>query len=164
MKTTLIMGLIYALLIAPLLVAIFRAYSRPPGGITASNTAGLTDGAIVTRWPTTAFTVPNLVAGKGAVAGRDILPCAATGVVPLGFVPDTAAIGEPAAVQMGAANIVLGVGSGVIAADVPVYTDAGGKLTATGGTGKYLVGRSVTACAANNDEFSLIPAALPVLQ
>jgi hypothetical protein len=165
MKTHLLFtAILMALALVPVVVTIFRAYASPPGGITASNTAGLTDGGIVTRWPTTAFTVPNLVAGKGATAGKDILPCAATGVVPLGFVPDTAAIGEPAAVQMGAGNIVLGVASGPIGAVVPVYTDAGGKLTATGGTGKYLMGRSVTAAAANNDEFSLIPAALPVLQ
>lgn len=164
MKINLILAIIMALALLPLLGVILRAYGRPPGGITASNTAGLTDGAIVSRYATTAFTVPNLVAGKGATAGKDIVPCSATGVVPLGFVPDTAAVGEWAAVQMGAGNIVLGVASGPIGADVPVYTDAGGKLTATGGTGKYLMGRSVTAAAANNDEFSLIPAALPVIQ
>jgi hypothetical protein len=164
MKTNLILAILMALALLPVLGVILRAYRRPPGDLTASNSAGLTDGGIVTRYPTTAFTVSNLVAGKGATAGRDIIPCAATGVVPLGFCPDTGAVGEPTAVQMGAGSIVLGVASGAIAADVPVYTDAGGKLSATGGTGKYLMGRSVTAAAANNDEFSLIPAALPVIQ
>lgn len=164
MKDIIIMGLIFALFFIPVIMTVLRAYSTPPGGITVSNNAGLTDGAIVTRIPTTAFTQMNLVAGRGAVAGRDIVPCAATGVVPLGFVPDTAAVGEPIAVQMGAGSIVLGVASGAIGADVPIFTDAAGKLTATGGTGKYLMGRSVTAAAANNDEFALIPAAPPVLQ
>lgn len=163
MKTNLILAIIMALAFLPLVGVILRAYGRPPGDLTASNTAGLTDGGIVTRFPTTAFTVPNLVAGKGATAGRDILPCPATGALPLGFVPDTAAIGEAAAVQMGYGGVVLGVASGAIAADVPVYTDAGGKLSATGGTGKYLMGRSVLAAGANNDEFPLIPC-YPVIQ
>ena len=163
MKTNLIMAILMALAFLPLLGVIFRAYGRPPGELAASNTAGLTDGAIVSRYATTAFTAPNLVAGKGATAGKDIAPCAATGVVPLGFVPDTAAVGEWAAVQMGYGSIVLGVASGAIAADVDVYTAANGQLSATGGTGKYLMGRSVTAAAGANDEFSLMPCK-PVLQ
>ena len=47
MKSNLITAIIMALLFLPMLGVILRAYSRPPGGIVASNTAGLTDGAIV---------------------------------------------------------------------------------------------------------------------
>jgi hypothetical protein len=164
MKSIIIMGLIFALALIPILWIILCAYSTPPGGITASNNAGLTDGAIVTRIPTVAFTQMNLVAGRGAVAGRDIIPCPSTGTIPIGFVPDTYAIGEPAAVQMGAGNIVIGVASAAIPPDVNVFTEAGGKLSSTGGTGKHLMGRSVTGAAGNNDEFSLVPSALPILQ
>lgn len=157
MKTNLILAIVMALAFLPLLGVILRAYGRPPGDLTASNTAGLTDGGIITRIPTTAFTVPNLVAGVGTTAGVNIAPCAATGVVPVGFCPDTGAVGEPTAVQMGFGDVVLGVASAAIAADVNVYTAANGKLSSTGGTGKYLMGRSIRAAAADGDEFPLIP-------
>lgn len=162
MKLHTILMLILSILIAPF-VAFARAFARPPGGLTACNTAGLTDGGIITRFPTTAFTVPNLVAGVGTTAGLNIAPCAATGVVPLGFVPDTGAVGEATAVQTGLGSVVLGVASAAIAADVLVYTAAGGKLSSTGGTGKYLMGRSLKAAAADGDEFPLIPC-FPVVQ
>ncbi len=164
MKINLILSvLLIALVIIPLMAIILRAYSRPPGDITASNTAGLTDGGIITRIASTAFTVPNLVAGVGTTAGLSAAPCAATGVVPLGFAPDTAIVGEPLAVQTGLGGVVLGVASGAIAADVLVYTAANGQLSSTGGTGKYLMGRSTKAAAAAGDEFPLIPC-FPVLQ
>ena len=157
MKINLILLAVMALFLVPVLATIFRAYSSPPGELTASNTAGLTDGGIITRFATTAFTVPNLVAGVGTTAGHSAAPCAATGVVPLGFAPDTAAVGESLAVQVGFGNVVLGVASAAIAADVLVYTAAGGKLSSTGGTGKYLMGRSLKAAAADGDELPLIP-------
>jgi hypothetical protein len=162
MKLHTILMLILSILFAPF-VAFARAFARPPGGLTACNTAGLTDGGIITRTPSTAFTVPNLVAGVGTTAGIHIAPCAATGVVPLGFVPDTGAVGEATAVQTGLGGVVLGVASAAIAADVLVYTATGGKLSSTGGTGKYLMGRSLKAAAADGDELPIIPC-FPVVQ
>jgi hypothetical protein len=163
MKNIIIGLLIAAILLIPLMVAIVRAYAPAVGGLVASNVAGLTDGGIITRTPTTAFTVPNLVAGVGTTAGLNIAPCAATGVVPLGFVPDTGAVGEPTAVQTGLGGVVLGVASAAIAADVLVYTATGGKLSSTGGTGKYLMGRSIKAAAADGDEIPIIPC-FPTIQ
>ena len=163
MKITLILAILMALALLPVLGVILRAYGSPPGDLKASNVAGLTDGGIITRIPTTAFTVPNLVAGVGTTAGLNIAPCAATGVVPLGFAPDTGAVGEPTAVQTGLGGVVLGVASAAIAADVLIYTAANGQLSSTGGTGKYLMGRSLKAAGAAGDEFPLIPC-FPVLQ
>ena len=157
MKPILIVAILTAILMLPVLGVIYRAYASPPGELTASNTAGLTDGGIVTRFASTAFTVPNLVAGVGTTAGLSVAPCAATGVVPVGFAPDTAAVGESVAVQAAFGDAVLGVASAAIAADVLVYTAAGGKLSSTGGTGKYLMGRSLKAAGADGDEFPLIP-------
>lgn len=153
---------IVLMLLAPFVV-LHRVFASPPAGLVVSNTAGSFEGGMVSRYPTTAFTVPNLVAGKGATAGKDIAPCAATGVLPLGFVQETAAIGEWIGVQMGYSDAVLGVASAAIAADVPVYTSTGGKLSSTGGTGKYLMGRSLTAAAADGDELTIMPCP-PVLQ
>jgi hypothetical protein len=163
MKYNLIMAVIMALILVPVFVTILKAYKHPPGGLTACNTAGLTDGGIITRFATTAFTVPNLVAGAGTTAGLSAAPCAATGVVPFGFAPDTAAVGEAIAVQTGTGGVVLGVASAAIAADVLVYTATGGKLSSTGGSGKYLMGRSLKAAAADGDELPIIPC-FPVLQ
>jgi len=149
-------------LLAPFVV-LYRVFASPPAGLVVSNTAGSFEGAAINRFVTTAFTVPNLVAGVGTTAGRDIAPCAATGVVPLGFVPETGAVGDALGVLMGYGDAVLAVASAAVAADVPVYTATGGKLSSTGGTGKYLMGRSGSAAAAANDEFVVIPCP-PVLQ
>jgi len=142
----------------------YVARSLAVGGhrLHAFNNAGSHNGPI-TRFAETAFGVPNLVAGKGTTAGKQVAPCAATGVVPIGFALDEAAVGEAVAVEMSYGRSVLGVASAAIAADVPVYTAAGGKLSSTGGAGKYLMGRSAGAAAADGDEFEVIPCA-PVLQ
>jgi len=154
MKLTHITGLIMALILAPF-AAIARAFVPSPD-LVASNSAGSHQGP-VTRFAETAFSAPHLVAGKGTTAGKQVAPCAATGVLPIGFAEDEAAVGEAVAVETGYGRTVLGVASAAIAADVPVYTAAGGKLSSTGGTGKYLVGRSLTAAAADGDEFELQP-------
>jgi len=151
---------------AALIAVVFFAALMAKGGgtINAVNTAaGTREGACVGRFAETALGVPYLVVSKGTVAGKDVIPCAATGAVPLGFALDAADVGEPVAIAMGFGKTVFGVASAAIAADVPVYTAAGGELSSTGGAGKYLMGRSVTAAAADNDVFELMPC-FPVLQ
>jgi len=158
-----IIPLALAVLAVIALVA-FVARSLAVGGhrLSAINSAGVHHGPI-TRFAETAFGVPHLVAGKGTTAGKQVVPCAATGVIPLGFAEDEAAVGEAVAIEMSYGRTVLGVASGAIAADVDVYTAAGGKLSATGGAGKYLMGRSATAAAADGDEIEIVPCR-PVLQ
>ena len=152
-----------AVLFVVALVA-FMARSLAIGGhrLAAINSAGSHFGP-VTRFAETAFGVPHLVAGKGTTAGKQVVPCAATGVVPVGFAEDEAAVGEAVAIEMCYGRTVQAVASAAIAADVDVYTAAGGKLSATGGAGKYLMGRSTTAAGADGDEFELVPCK-PVLQ
>ena len=161
----LLWALIVALIIAPF-VALYRALANPPDGLCVSNTAGPAggyDGGIISRIASTAFTVPNLVAGVGTTAGVNAAPCAATGVVPLGFCEETAILNERIAVNMGYGKAVIGVAAAAIAPDVPVYTAAAGQLSSTGGTGKYLMGRSASGADAQGDEFTVIPCP-PVLQ
>jgi hypothetical protein len=160
MKLTHITGLIMALILAPF-AALARAFGPTPD-LVASNSAGSHYGP-VTRFAETAFGAPHLVAGKGTTAGKQVAPCAATGVLPIGFARDEAAVGEAVAVETGYGNPGLGVASAAIAADVPVYTAAGGKLSSTGGAGKYLMGRSLSAAGGDGDEFELQPCP-PVLQ
>lgn len=157
-----VMALLTALFIAPF-VALVRAFASPPDGLCVLNTAGIYEDAILSRTASTAFTVPNLVAGVGTTAGIHAAPCAATGVVPLGFSPETAIVGERVAVDMGYGKAQLAVASAAVAADVPVYTSGAGKLSSAGGTGKWLMGRSAAAAAADGDEFTVIPCP-PVLQ
>ena len=151
-------------LFAVIALVAFMARSLAVGNqrLHAFNNAG-THGGPITCFAETAFALPHLVAGKGTTAGKQVVPCAATGVVPLGWALDEAAVGEPVAVEMTYGDSVLGVASAAIAADVPVYTAAGGKLSSTGGAGKYLMGRSKTAAGADGDEFEVIPCP-PVLQ
>ena len=158
-------ALIVALIIAPFM-AFCRALANPPDGLCVSNTAGPAGGyddAVISRTASTAFTLPNLVAGVGTTAGIHAAPCAATGVVPLGFCEETAIVGEHISVNMGYGKAVIAVASAAVAADVAVYTAGAGKLSSTGGTGKYLMGRSATAADGDTDEFVVIPCP-PVLQ
>ena len=155
----LLLGLLAITIVA--LVAFLLA--KGDHAINAINSAGDHDGGRIRRLAESAFTAPHLVAGKGTTAGLHVAPCAATGVVPIGFALDEAAAGENVAVDTGAGKTQIGVASAAITSDVLVYTATGGKLTSTGGTGKYLMGRSVTAAAADGDEFELIPC-FPVVQ
>lgn len=142
-----------------LLAVVALAYLMAKGGhsINAINSAGDHEGGRVRRLAETALTVPHLCVSKGTTAGLHVIACAATGAVPIGFAMDEAAAGENVAVQMSYGETILGVASAAIAADVPVYTATGGKLSPTTGTGKYLVGRSVTAAAADGDEIEIQP-------
>lgn len=141
------------LLIAAPMAAFARSVSP---GITACNNAGDHCGPI-RRVAEVAFTQVHLLAGKGTTAGVQVSPCAATGQIPIGFAVDEAAVGDHVGIDTSIGETILGVASGAIAADVLVYTAGSGKLTSTGGTGKYLMGRSVTAAAADGDEFELVP-------
>ena len=151
-------------LAAILFVALIAKAMAGPPGVNACNTAsGCHDGSRVGRVAETALAQPYLLVSKGTTAGKHVIACAATGAVPLGFALDEAAAGEPVAVAMGYGSTVFGMASAAIAADVPVYTAADGELTSTGGAGKYLVGRSVTAASGDGVAFELQPC-FPVLQ
>lgn len=107
--------------------------------------------------------VPFLLVKKGAAAGSFDL-CGVNDE-PLGVATDTVAVAEKGNVEhFGATQGSLTViAAAAIAAQVRVYTAAAGKISSTGGAGTYLVGRSVTAAAAANDEIEIVPC-FPVLQ
>lgn len=152
--------LLISLLLAPFAAA-FRMLMTPPG-LVAANNAGSHDGPI-RRVAEVAFPQVHLIAGKGTTAGVQVSPCAATGQLPIGFAVDEAAVGEHVGVDLSKGDGKLGVASAAIAADVLVYTSGSGKMNSTGGTGKYLMGRSITAAAADGDEFEFDPC-FPALQ
>jgi hypothetical protein len=119
------------------------------------NTSGSHEDAGVTRVAEAAFASPHLLCRKGT-ADRQILVGTVTDK-PLGIVADAAAIlGQIGVYLLGSGNSQLMVGSGVITVDANVYTDAAGKVTATPAAGCWLVGRALSPCAADGDEFEVM--------
>ena len=57
----------------------------------------------------------------------------------------------------------IAIASEALTAGADVFTAANGKLGATGGAGKYLVGQALTAAGADGDEFE-VSLQTPVLQ
>lgn len=102
-------------------------------------------------------TLTHLMVKKGAAAGGFAL-CGATDK-PLGPCTDTPAIGERANVRhIGAApGTMVGRGSKAIAAQVPIYTTAAGKLTDTAVNNSWLVGESIEACSGDGAAFEFCP-------
>lgn len=102
-------------------------------------------------------TLTHLLVKKGATAGNFAV-CAATDK-PLGPCTDTPAIGERANVRhFGAApGTFVGRGSKAIAAQVDLFTTAGGKITDTAVNNSWLIGTSITACSGDGAEFEYAP-------
>jgi hypothetical protein len=161
MKFNLILLALTALLLVPVLVTIARAYARPPGELTASNTAGTHEGSLVTRITEAAVSTANLLLRKGT-ADRQVLIGTAT-ARPLGAAYDTAdAASDVTVCLLGGADSVLMVASKAIAVDAAVYTDASGKVTDTLAAGCWLVGYALSSAAADGDEIE-VQSCVPVL-
>lgn len=110
-----------------------------------------------------ALGVSFLLVKKGAAAGNFAL-CGVTDE-PLGIATDTVAVGEKGNVthfggMSGTRTMIAGA---AIAAQAKVYTAGSGKISSTGGTGKFLVGTAITAAAADGDEIEVAPC-YPVVQ
>ena len=158
MKISNILALLVALLIAPF-VAFARAFA--PRGVDALNTTGSHSGAL-TRTAEAAITFPHQMVTPGTAKATQVIVCTAT-TYPLGHAYDPAAIGATLAVKrLMDGETKIGVASKAIAADVAVYTTAGGKLTDTAVNNCFRVGRSITAAGADTDEFEYLPES-PVL-
>jgi hypothetical protein len=111
----------------------------------------LSDAAITTR---------HLLVTRGSDAAHFAVSSATT--KPLGICQDEPPAAEtPANIAvLGATNgTIIGVGVEAIAADAEVYAAAGGKLqdepTAAGAY--WLVGRALTACTGDGDQFAFTP-------
>lgn len=110
-----------------------------------------------------AFPARYLLFKAGAAAGgMDI--CGATDE-PLGTCMDSPALGERATcLHFGATKGTKTViASKVLAADVRVYSAAGGKVTDVAVSGSYLVGRTVEAAAGDDSPVEIVPC-FPVVQ
>ena len=150
MKTKLL-ALIVAFLITPF-VAFARAFT--PQGMDALNTQG-THGDI-TRTAEGALSA-HLLLTFGTAPGSQVKVCTAS-TRPLGFAHDDAASAAKVGVELLlSGGTRLAIASKAIAAGVRVYATAGGKLTDAVVAGAYLVGESLTAAAADGDEFEIMP-------
>jgi len=155
MKHDLLLGVLFALLMVPILIGMLRAQRRNFTGLDVSNTTGSHDGAF-TRSAEVAI-APYLLLTFGTDAAKQVkLNTAATR--PIGTACDEAAAGKPVGVipiANGTPKIVIA--SKAIAAGVRVYGTAGGKVTDAVVAGAYLVGESLTAAGADGDEMEVLP-------
>ena len=106
----------------------------------------------------------NFLIAKRGVAADSIDLCGATDE-PIGPVADRPLTGNGASVSYLGATVGTRsfVASGAIAQDAPIYTDAGGKVTATAVSGSYQVGKAVEAVSADGDVIEAIPI-FPIVQ
>lgn len=145
-------ALLLALLLAPMM-GIARVCA--PQGCDALNVQGTHEGSI-TRTAEGALAA-HLVVKPGTDPAAQVELCDASSE-PLGTVYDDKADGEKVTVELpGSGCTRLCIASKAIAAGVRVYCTAGGKLTDAVVTGAYLYGKSITAAAADGDEFEVLP-------
>ncbi len=89
-----------------------------------------------------------------------VILCTAT-LKPLGQAMDTVDDTEVVGIRLGSDGILELTASGVITFRAPVYTDAGGKITATAVQGAYCIGFAGRAAAADGDVIPVIPLMTP---
>lgn len=131
-----------------LLLAPFAGIARAlfPQGVDALNTQGTHEGLKVSRSAEVAITAAHLLLRKGT-ADNEVLLGTAT-AKPLGVSYDAAAIHTlMGVILLGGPDSVLGVASGAITVDAPLYTAADGKVSATAVAGCWHVGKALTAAA-----------------
>lgn len=158
MKQTNILSLIVAIFLAPFAV-LLRATA--PQGLDAFNTAGSHSGGL-SRIAEAEVTLPHLMLTPGTNKATQAIICTAT-TWPLGHAYDKAELNARVSIErLMDGETKIGVASKAIAADVNVFTTAGGKLTDTAVNNCFRVGRSVNAAGADGDEFEYIPCS-PVL-
>lgn len=146
------------LLVLPLVAVMARAASVKHKGVIANSIIKLhTDGILNLACETAAISTRYLLVQKGTAADGIIVNIATTR--PWGVCMDEPAVGEKAAVfALGAAGgTVKMVANAAISVGAPVYTAAAGKVSPTFGATLYMVGRAVTAAAADGDEIEVIP-------
>jgi hypothetical protein len=137
-----------------------RMFSAPPAFVALANVAEGTHEDGKTYLADAAQTSRNLLVKQGTDATH-VAVCGASDD-PIGIAEDEAAAAEdPMAVQPLGAMKRTGrmVGSEAIAVNARVFTAASGKvqdLPAVNGT-YYLVGRALTACGGDGEEFEVDP-------
>lgn len=164
MKNELFALILMAVLFAlPILAAIVRLRSCPPGiDVSNSGAAGAFDDGVITRSAEAAINA-YLVLKPGTAPGTQVNVNAATDD-PIGTAADKVASGAPVGVRLlGGGSTHIMIGSKAIAAGARVFTTASGKVTDTAVNNSFLVGRALTACGADGDEFTVL-SCFPVKQ
>jgi Uncharacterized conserved protein (DUF2190) len=133
------------------IVSVFRLGAREECH-NAASTVGTHENGKVTYYAQTSAITPRYALVKKGTADNQITLGDAT-TRPLGVVLDEPGIDEAAAVGLLGCCVgtVRMVASAAIAAGAPVYTAAGGKVTSTYGATAFIVGRAITAAAADGD-------------
>lgn len=152
MKTKHGLALLIALLIAPF-AAVAKSFA--PSGIDALNIQGAHEGGY-TRIAEGAIAAHLLVA-VGTNAATQVKLCTAA-LDPIGTAyDDTVDTGRVGIERLLDGTTKIMIASKAIPAGVRVYATAGGKITDAVVTGARLVGRSITAAAADGDEIEIDP-------
>lgn len=134
------------------IVSVFRLGAREEVANVASTTGTHANGIVDRLCQTAAITTRYLLVQTGTDPATQFIVNVAT-TRPLGVVLDEPAVGDSAAVMMlgCAPGTMKMVANAAITAGAPVYTAAGGKVSPTYGGTLFLVGRALTAAAADGD-------------
>ena len=146
-----------------MMVTLVTGFFRKPE-FTCVNDAGRHAGGMVTRFAEEEITDCYLLVKPGTNAAKQILICGETDK-PSGIAYDATRIDQPVSVhRLGATKATRScVASKDIAAEVPLYTTAGGKVTDVAVAGSWFVGTSMTVADADGDLIEVDPAS-PVEQ
>ena len=122
-----------------------------------ANTGTTPQGILHLTCETAAITTRYLLVQKGSTDTNFIANVATTR--PWGPVLDEAAVGDIVAVALlgSAPGTLKMVANAAITVGSPVYTAAAGKVSPTFGATLYMVGRAVTAAAADGDVIEVTP-------
>lgn len=154
-------GLLVALLVVlPLVAVMARAWGKDLKEVVTNSVVKLYDGGIIPLAAEVAITTRHLLVQKGTADGGFIVNVANTR--PWGVCIDEPDSGDKASVQMLGCGLAKMVAGEAIEVGDKVWTGAAGKVLDTHATGAFLVGRAVTAAAADGD-IILVQTCFPVL-
>jgi len=161
MKMQHMIGLLVALLVVlPLVAVMARAWSKSLKEVATNSTLKTYDGGIIPLAAEVAISTRYLLVQKGTADGGFIVNVANTR--PWGVCLDEPESGDKASVQLLGFGLVKVVAGEAIEVGDKVWTGAAGKVLDTHSTGAFLVGRAVTAAAADGD-LILVQSCFPVL-
>lgn len=161
MKLHNMIGLIVVLLmVLPLVAVMARAWSKDLKEVATNSVVKLYDGGIIPLVAEVALTTRYLLVQKGTADNGVIVNVAATR--PWGVCLDEPAVDEKASVQLLGCGLAKMVAGEAIEVGDKVWSGAAGKVLDTHATGAFLVGRAVTAAAADGDVI-LVQTCFPVL-
>lgn len=161
MKLQHMIGLLVALLVVlPLVAVMARAWGKSLKEVATNSTVKTYDGGIIPLIAEVAMTTRYLLVQKGTADNGVIVNVANTR--PWGVCIDEPELNDKASVQLLGNGLAKMVAGEAIEVGDKVWTGAAGKVLDTHSTGAFLVGRAVTAAAADGD-IILVQTCFPVL-